>query len=173
MPLHDVVWSLLLLAVNALGVLLVAMSLPGTWLIAAATALFAWLHGYPRLLGIAPLVVLLGIALAAEVVEFVAGAAGVRSAGGSARAAAGAVAGGLIGGIAGTFVIPIPILGSVLGAALGSFAGAFLAERPGERGLDARVDSGKAAFRGRLIGTLLKLAAAVLMWIVVALALVL
>jgi len=173
MPLSDILWSLLLLAVNALGVLLVAMSLPGTWLIAAATALFAWLHGYPRILGIAPLVILLVIALVAEVLELVAGAAGVRAVGGSARGAMGAVMGGVIGGIAGTFLIPVPILGSILGAALGSFAGAFIAERPGEHGMDARMESGKAAFRGRLLGTLLKLAAACAMWIVVALALVL
>jgi uncharacterized protein YqgC (DUF456 family) len=173
MAIGDIIGAVVLLLVNGIGVLLVAMSLPGTWLILAATALFAWLHGYPRLLGVPSLVSLVAIALLGEVLELVAGAAGVRSVGGSARGAIGAVAGGVIGGIIGTFAIPIPIIGSILGAALGSFAGAFLLERPGERGLDARVDAAKAAFHGRLAGTLLKLAAACLMWIVVALALVL
>jgi uncharacterized protein YqgC (DUF456 family) len=171
MTVIDVAWIAGLLAVNALGVFLVALALPGTWLIVLATGLFAWLRGYPEILGWPSLSALIGLAVLGEVVEFAAGAAGVKSAGGTKRGAAGAIAGGIVGAIAGTFLIPIPVLGSVLGAAMGSFVGALLGERSAGRTSAEQLQAAQGAFWGRLLGTVSKLAIAVVMWILVASAL--
>ena len=64
---------LLLLGVNALGVLMVALQLPGTWLMLAATALFAWWRwddGGFAAIGGWVLLTLLGMAIIGEIVEF-------------------------------------------------------------------------------------------------------
>ena len=73
------------------------------------------------------------LALVGELMEFVAGAAGVKNAGGSRRAAALALAGGLVGGILGVFIgVPIPVIGSIVAALLfggvGALAGAMLGD---------------------------------------------
>ncbi|MBI4600965.1 MAG: DUF456 domain-containing protein [Planctomycetes bacterium] len=166
----DIACAVLLLAVNGLGVLLVAMSLPGTWLIVLATASVAWLRWESGMLGWVPLVAVLGLAVLGEVLELVAGALGARKAGASVRGALGAMAGGIAGGILGTIFIPVLVVGSVLGAALGAFGGAVLGERLAGRGLEESLESGKGAFAGRILGTVSKLAVASAMWIVVALA---
>jgi len=167
----DLLYLLALLALNALGVLLVALTLPGTWLILLASAGYVWLLGESRTgFGWGVLIALLGLAVLGEVLELVAAALGVQSAGGSRRASFGAIAGGMVGAIAGTFLLPVPVVGSVLGAALGSFLGALLGERSRGSDLGRQVAVGKGAFWGRLFGTVAKLLIAAAMWIVVALA---
>ena len=170
----DLFWMVLLLVLNALGVLLVALTLPGTWFILLASGIYLWALGDHRAgFGWEVLVILLAFAVIGEVIEFIAGALGVRSAGGSRRAAIGAIIGGIAGAIAGTLLIPIPVLGSILGAAGGSFLGAILGEMSRGSGLDVQIAVGKGAFWGRLFGTVAKLLVAGAMWIVVALALLL
>ncbi|HVR75755.1 MAG TPA: DUF456 domain-containing protein [Planctomycetota bacterium] len=166
----DILYAILLLAVNAVGVLLVAMSLPGTWVIVLATAAAVWLGGESGMVGTQVLIATLGLAVLAEVVEFAAGAVGTRRAGGSTWGAAGAILGGIAGGILGTFYILIPVVGSILGAAIGALCGAVVAERLAGRPFEEAVRSGKGAFVGRLLGTVSKVAISVVMWIVVAFA---
>ena len=166
----DVVTICTLLLANAVFALLVAMSLPGTWLILAATCTVAWLRWDEGIYGLTSLGVLAGLAALGEVLELVTGALGAKKAGGSTRGAVGAMAGGVAGGILGTFFLPIPILGSILGAALGAFGGALLGERTAGRDLEAAAAVGRGAFVGRLLGTLSKLLIAGTMWIVVAFA---
>ena len=84
-------------------------------------------------------------------------------AGGSRRAAIPALLGSLAGGIVGLFVgLPIPIVGPIIGAVLlagvGAFAGAVLGEQWKGRSFDDSWRVGKAAFWGRLLGTLAKTA---------------
>jgi uncharacterized protein YqgC (DUF456 family) len=169
----DLFWMVLLLVLNALGVLLVALTLPGTWFILLASGIYLWALGDRAGFGWEVLVLLLALAVIGEALEFVAGALGVRSVGGSRRASMGAIIGGIVGAIAGTLLIPILVLGSILGAAGGSFLGAILGEISRGSGLDVQIAVGKGAFWGRLFGTLAKLLIAGAMWIVVALALLL
>ena len=160
----------LLLIVNATLVLVVSMSLPGTWLMVVVTSIFAWARWQDGILGWPTLLSLLVLALLGEVFELVAGALGARSKGGSLKGALCAMLGGVAGGIAGTFLIPVPILGSILGAASGSFLGALMGEYAGGKQLDAAVETGKGAFIGRLLGSFFKVGVAVVMWFVVAFA---
>jgi uncharacterized protein len=165
-----ILYAILLLVVNAVGVLLVAMSLPGTWVIVLATAAAVWLGGEGGMLGTPALLTTLGLAVFAELVELAAGAVGARRAGGSSWGSGGAILGGIAGGLLGSVFIPILIVGSILGAAIGALCGAVVAERLAGRPLEEAVRSGKGAFVGKLLGTVSKVAIAVVMWIVVAFA---
>lgn len=167
---------LVLLVVNALGVLMVALQLPGTWLMLAATVLFGWLRsdadGFGTIGGWVMLV-LLALAVIGEIVEFFAGAWGTRRVGGSRRAATLAIIGGVIGAIVGTFLLAfLPVIGTLLGAALGAGVGSILGDRWAGREWQAALTAGRGAAIGRFWGAAAKLAIAALMWVVAAAAVV-
>jgi uncharacterized protein len=172
MPLN-VLAAIVFVLVTVLGWLAQLVGLPGNWLIVAAAALYAWLVpaesavavGWPAVF------TLLALAVLGEVVEFVAGALGVTTMGGSRRGAALAIVGSIAGGIVGMFVgLPIPIVGSLVAAVLfggiGALVGAVLGETWKGRDLDASLEIGKAAFVGRLLGTAAKMIVCSLMAVV-------
>lgn len=156
----------LLLLVNAAGVFMVALQLPGTWLMLVATGLMAWWR--PEHLGWFVLLVLLGLAILGEVVEAGTASARARMAGGSRRGAVLALIGGVVGALLGTFVIPAPVVGTVAGACIGAGAGSMAGDRWAGRNWQQAKRSGRAAAEGRLLATVLKLGIAVLMWLIVA-----
>ena len=154
-----------------------SFGLPGNWLIVVVAAVVAWLAPDESRFAIAPanLAVLVGLAIAGEVVEFAAGSAAATRAGGSRRGALGALAGAFVGAIAGAMVgLPVPVIGSaiaaVLGGAAGATAGAMLGELHLGRSLDASWRVGHAAFWGRLLGTLSKATLGIVMVVVAAVA---
>jgi len=162
----EITWALLLVAVLVLGWLLNLISLPGNWINVGATVLYALLVPSSGRLGIGwfVIIMILGLAILGEVIEFTAGAAGAKKAGGSRRGAWLALAGGVAGALVGVFaggLIPIPIVGSMIGAllfaGLGSLGGAVLGETWVGRDADHSWRVGKAAFWGRLLGTLGKI----------------
>lgn len=162
--LDTLLWILLVIAlagawwVNLLG-------LPGNWIIvaiAAAVTFFAPAD-FRLSISVTILCVLIGLALVGEAVEFAAGALGVKRAGGSRRGALYSLGGGLAGGFVGMFVgLPIPVIGSavaaILFASLGAMAGAVIGENSLGRETGRSLQIGKAAFWGRLFGTLGKTA---------------
>ena len=164
----DWLYYILLILATGTGLVAAVLTLPGIWLIVLAAILFAvvtdFAHlGYITLIGI----FLLGIA--AEAVEFVAGGAGAKAAGGSNRSIVGALIGGLIGGIIGTF-IPLPILGTLIGIVAGTFFGAAALERTKGSSLAKVRAVAEGATKGRILGTLLKLPFAVIIaaWVLIA-----
>lgn len=160
----------LLMLVCTLGVVMVAMQLPGTWVILGATAIVSWWYweGWnDGVIGGWVLVALGSLAVIGEILEFIAGAMGARNAGASKRGAAGAIIGGILGAIIGTPTIPIPIVGTVLGAALGAGVGSILGDLWAGRKFDLALAGGKGAAIGKLWGTVAKLAIGVAMWLVV------
>jgi uncharacterized protein len=165
-----------LMVVNAAWLVLVVLGLPGTWLMVATTLLVAWWarsangSSAPPMFSLGVLVAIVAIAGVAEVLELGASMVGVRATGGTRRGAAGALVGGVIGAVAGTFLIPIPLLGSLIGACLGAGLGAWGLELSGGREHGAAVKAGMGAGVGRLFGTITKLAAGVVIWVVVAVA---
>ena len=166
----DIACVPIVLVAGAAGVLLTAMSLPGTWFILLTASAAAWIRSESGLIGGTTLVILAGLAVLGEAIELLAGAMGAKRAGASFLGAAGAMVGGVAGGIAGTIFIPVFIVGSVLGAAAGAFAGALCGEALAGRSVEASVASGRGAFFGRLLGTVSKLGVAAAMWIALALA---
>lgn len=166
--------ALLMLVGASLCWLTNLFSLPGNWLLLALVGLFALLVlSGPRGVSGRALVGLLVLAIAGEVIEFAAGAAGAAKQGASRRATVMAVVGAMIGSIAGAVVgLPIPLIGSmiaaVLGGAAGAFVGAYLGEQHAERGQRASLAVGKGAFIGRLWGTAGKLIVGAIMLVVAA-----
>lgn len=151
-----------LITILSLGfLLLTVVGLPGTWGIVITAVLLAWLAPPSVLIYISwgYVVALVALALLGELIEFIAGAAGVGRLGGSRRAAIYSIVGSLIGAIVGMFVgIPIPVVGSVIGSvlfgAIGASLGALIGERQIGKTWDGSVKVGTAAFVGRIVGTL-------------------
>ncbi len=157
----EILAAVILCFICLIGVLLAAVTLPGIWLMALGALLMRlWV---PDLVPWWVIITALGLAVAAEALEFIAGAVGARRGGGSKRSAVGAVIGGVIGAILGTVLIPIPLVGTILGSALGSGILAVGLEltlqplpdaAPRETGHMRRV--GSSAFIGRLVATVIK-----------------
>lgn len=166
----------LLLLVNAVGVLLVALQLPGTWLILLATVSVAWWRWDAGAIGWWALGALVLLAISGEVLEFIAGAWGARRAGASKRAAVTATICGVIGAILGAMLLSVvPVLGTLFGALLGAATGAGIGSILGDlwagREFRPALQAGKGAAIGRFMGALGKVAIAAVMWLVVVVAL--
>ena len=150
------IWLVLsiVLIVALVGISMSAITLPGTWLMAAcATILALWV---PEYVGWWTVGAMFLIAVLSEIVDFVASALGVKRMGGSRSGAVGSVIGTLVGAIAGSFVLPI--IGSIVGGVLGAGLGAFLAERGfASRTMKESFRSGSGAAVGRLFSMVIKL----------------
>jgi uncharacterized protein len=166
----------LLLLVNAAGVFLVAMQLPGTWLMLSATVGVAWWRwdGWSEgLITGWTLVGLLVLALLGELVEFLGPAAGAVKEKSSRRAAVLAVVGGIVGALIGTVLLAfLPILGTLIGAVVGSGVFSILGDLWAGREWEPALRGGKGAAIGRFWGALGKLIIAAVMWGIVAVAVV-
>jgi uncharacterized protein YqgC (DUF456 family) len=154
---------LLLVATALIGLVLTAIGLPGVWIfLLLATALP--LLGAANAPSGAALAVGFGLALIAEIVEWVAQVRWTGRSGGSRRAGWGALAGGIAGAFAG---VPIPILGPIIGSFAGSFLGALVAEYSltRDRGLAGKVAWG--ALIGRVVATTIKIGLGVVIAVVI------
>lgn len=159
----DWFYYLLLALVMVAGLSLNLLSMPGLWLMWAATILYGWVTGWVYI-GWVGLLVLLILAIAAEAAEAVLGGAAAKKAGGSTRAAIGAMIGGFLGAIFLTF--GLFVIGTVIGACLGSAAGALLAELTVRRHPVHLSRVGWAAAQGRLLAVLVKLGFGILLLLV-------
>jgi len=155
--LYDVLGLLALGLAAAVGLLLAAMQLPGTWLILVAAIVYDWCYDWTKL-GPVVLGVMAGLAVLGEVIELAASAVFAGRAGGSSRASWGAV----IGGLAGMFVftLPVPVLGTIAGGIIGCFVGAIIGEMTVRRDLDRGARVGFGAALGHVAGLVAKLAIA-------------
>lgn len=149
------------------GMFLNLLGLPGIWLMIGAVGVFAWLTRAQQFVGTTPLIVLVVLGLLAEVVDFLAGSAGAKKAGGSKRAAMGAIVGALIGGIF-LSVVPIPIISTIVGACLGAFIGAAVVELAIFKDVDRSMRVGVGAAHGRFLGIVGKLIFSMIIFLIAA-----
>ena len=159
----------------ALCVGLVAVGLPGAWIMIAAAVLVdlldsLWLPAgapltfHPLTIAAAALVASVG-----ELLEFMLSAAGAKRFGATGRGMIGSVVGGVVGAIGGTVVLPIA--GTIVGALIGTAAGAILGELShGNRSLRDTARPATGAVIGRLLGTLAKLPCAAAVFVILAVA---
>jgi uncharacterized protein len=173
-------YAILLILVLLAAWALTLLGMPGNWLMVLATTVYAYFMPAESAASIGWNVVVVLIILAAlgEIIEFLAGSMGAAKAGGSKRGAALALLGSMIGGIVGIFIaMPIPVVGPIFAAlffaAAGAMTGAIIGEIWAGRHLDESWHIGKAAFVGRLAGTLGKMLIGAVMLALVAAALVL
>jgi uncharacterized protein YqgC (DUF456 family) len=161
-------WAALLVLSNALWLALNLLGLPGNWLMVAGTLLTAWLR--PGMFSVGTLTAFIVVAAAGEALELLSGTFGARKGGAGRRGSAGALLGGFLGGVVGTILIAVPVLGSLIGACAGACLGAWGLELSGGRGFRASLRAGAGAGAGRALGTVFKLAAGILLWLVIAIA---
>lgn len=148
-------WSLFILAILA-GILLNFIGLFGNWVILAAITV-AWLVSGFHHFGWICLVILIGLAIAAEVLEAIAASYGTIKFGGDKRSAFSALIGCILGALVGTPFIPVPIIGTLIGACLGAFVAAFLFEYlQREKQVHHAAWTGIGAALGRIAGLFAK-----------------
>lgn len=163
----NTVYYLLMIVLLLVGLFINILGLPGLWLMVVAYVGYGWLTGWDVYVGWPSVIAVFVLALIAEGVEFMAGAAGSAAAGGRKRGMAGAIVGGIIGGILGTPILPI--VGTIIGACAGAFIGAAVLEFSDKDAAHAmRVGIGAA--KGRFWGIVSKTAVGLVMFLVAALA---
>ncbi len=142
------------------------IALPGNW--AAVLILLGYAFVGPEAgnasIGYLPVVAAFCFAALGEAFEFIAAALGAQKAGASRKATLLAMVGSMAGAIFGAIVgLPVPIVGQVLAAilfgGLGATLGAMLGEWSNGSSWRESLPIGHAAFWGRTIGTLGKVAA--------------
>ncbi len=163
------VYAVVLTLVNLLCWVGILFGLPGTWLMVLFPVLLKWWQPGQLMVSWTVLGVAAGLAVLAEVLEFVLGAAGSRRTGGTTRGAVLAIVGSIVGGIMGT-AIPVPLVGSLLGACLGAFAGALLGNLSAGRTLFQSLAAGRGAAVGQFWGTVVKLAIGAIIVVMLAIA---
>ena len=156
-------YSVFYLAMLA-GVLVIPFGIPGQFLIVAAALAFALVAG-SNTLSLWVVLVLLGIALLAEIIEAIAGFMGARGAKGSVRSSFAAAIGGILGALAGSLIAPV--LGSLLGAFAGTFAGAYTVEYRRSRTSKGAAAVARGALTGRVVGSITKVFLALIMMAIV------
>jgi uncharacterized protein YqgC (DUF456 family) len=167
MVMTEWIYYILLILMGLCGLFVTLLGLPGLWLMVAAYAGYAWLTRWDVYIGWPSMIALLVLAALAEVVEFFAGAAGSKAAGGRKRGMFGAVVGAVIGGIV---LSPVfPVVGTIFGACLGAFIGAAVLEFY-DRDARHAFRVGMGAARGRFYGIISKLAFGMAMFIILVIA---
>jgi uncharacterized protein YqgC (DUF456 family) len=157
------VLAVLLVIFCIIGVVLVPLGMPGTFLICIAALLYGLATGFAGITKMTVLL-LLAAALGAEAVELLAGAAGARRYGSGNWAVAASIVGGIVGAVIGA-----PVLfgiGSIPGALAGAFAAAVAVEFLGGKSFAAALRAGWGTFVGRLAGTIVKVAVAIAMTVI-------
>ncbi len=146
--------GIILLTIGCLFALAtLVVGLPGTFIIVGLGLLYGWSTGFVAVDG-ATIVWLVALAAAAELLELGSTLLASGAEKPTRRVQIMAIVGGITGGIIGT---PLLFgLGSLLGALAGAFAGAAAASGYEGRGTEAALRSGFAAFRGRLLGFIVK-----------------
>ncbi len=149
----DYVVFFLFIIVALAGLFSIILGFPGNFIIFAGSLFYGWYCDFKGIT-LEVLLLLLILAISAEVLEFIIGIAGSRKHKSSNRAIIGSIMGGIVGAIFGA-----PILfgaGAILGAFIGAFLGAFIVELVGSKGFDQALQSGWGAFLGRVGGTITK-----------------
>jgi len=151
-PIEAIGLTLFILTLFA-GLFLIIFGLPGTVIILVAVILYALVTGFAQI-GFGTILILLGLALVAESLEFLLGMAGAQRLGAS-RAA---VIASVIGGIAGAAMMaPLLLgLGIIIGSFAGAFTGAFVVEYAAQRKLKPAARASYGAILGRLAGVAVK-----------------
>jgi uncharacterized protein YqgC (DUF456 family) len=143
----------LLTLVLLLSLVLIALGLPGLWIMIASAVVYN-LATHTSAISWFTLVSVGVLGLIAEYIEFTMSAKYARKFGGSRRAGWGAMIGGIVGAIVG---VPVPIVGPLIGAFLGSFIGALVGERSTGATHSASTRVATGALIGRALATAMKM----------------
>ena len=144
---------LCLLMIGSLG--LNILSLPGNWIVLILGIVAGGVEGFNQI-NLTIILVLLGLAVFGELLEFLVSYFGTRVGGASRLASLAALVFGLVGAFAlGAW---IPVVGALLGAFAGAFLGGFLVEMFTQRKIGRAWRAGIAAMFGRAGSIISKIA---------------
>lgn len=147
-------FAVICIALMVLSLMLIFLSLPGTWAILALSGLWAFLTGAPEF-NWQFFALLAGLAGLGELVEFLAGYFGSKRYGGSNKGSIGGMIGAVVGAI---LCAPFFFgLGALPGALAGSFTGTFLMEKSCGMDSAAAAKAAYGATLGRFGGFVVKL----------------
>lgn len=152
MGIIEIILFAVLMVVCLAGLAATALGAPGTWVIfiaALAYDLLPWTAD----ISTTAILLLLGMAVLGEALEYIIGAKSTKKYGASNWGVAGAIAGGIIGAFVG---VPVFLVGSVLGLFIGAFLGAFVMETLAKKSIAKAFRAGIGAFRGRVGAMLVK-----------------
>jgi len=144
-----VLWSLLLIVAS----LFVYLGLGGSFIVLGLAVIYAVATGFATLTW-QWLLLLLGLALLGELLEFIIGTFYVARKGATRSGVVAAFIGGLIGAFVGNGLVPV--VGAVIGSFGGAFLGAVLGEFQHNRQLEPSLRVGGYAFLGRAMAMVLK-----------------
>ncbi|MBX6363818.1 MAG: DUF456 domain-containing protein [Gemmatimonadetes bacterium] len=150
----DPLVRILAIAIMAVGLFVIPLGLPGTWLMILVLGVAAF-YGE---VGLVVLFAATALALVAELAEYAVTKRMTTRYGGSRRAFWGALLGGMVGIFVG---IPVPVVGSMLTGLLGSMAGAVLVTYLETRHLPSAGRVGWGVLLGRGLSIGVKVAAGV------------
>ncbi|MBF0492801.1 MAG: DUF456 domain-containing protein [Deltaproteobacteria bacterium] len=155
--------EIILLLASLVGVALVPLGLPGTWLIFALSFLYSLLWNFSRSSSDFKVLALLFIlALMGEILELFVSFWGAKKLQVSTGAFWASLAGGLLGALIG---VPVFLIGSLLGLLLGTFLGAFVYEYVKRQSFKNATLSAFAVFFSRMVASFMKTALALGMWV--------
>lgn len=147
------------IAVMVIGLLLIPLGIPGLWIMIGVVALGLALGE----VSLGMFVLLLGLAVAAELAEWVSVDRLGRRWGGTRQTFWGALVGGAIGVLVGA---PVPVVGSLIGAFVGTLGGAVLASWLETRKLGTSVRAGWGALLGRAVAVGVKVFAGLVILVI-------
>lgn len=146
MELTGIIAIVVLILFCLAGLVLIPLGMPGTFVILAGAGIYNLLR-WSMVVSLPILALLLALAVAGEILEYILGIKLSQKRGTSGPAVIGAI----VGGIAGTFAgVPVPVIGPVIGLFAGVFLGAFLIEFLLKKELSLAFRSAIGAFYGRL-----------------------
>lgn len=137
------------------GILMVPLGLPGTWLIVVGAMLYSIFFGFDGGASSpwAVNAILLGLAIFGEIVEFFVGTLGSKPLKVSNGAIICAFIGGIVGGIIG---VPVFLVGALLGIFVGAFLGALIYEWVTLKNFGRALVNATAVLATRVVATFLK-----------------
>lgn len=145
-----------------IGVVMTVVRLPGTWLIVTVAVGLGWWSDWQRV-ALWIIAILVTAAVVGEVLELLSSVLMARRAGASRQAAWGGLIGGFLGMFLLSFLVPIPLIGTMIGALLGCFLGATLTELSVRKKLGQGTKVGFFSALGFVMGTVTKMAIALVM----------
>jgi len=154
------IWATLYIILLVLVLGLNVFSLPGNWILLGLAWVWALIHPGAHF-GARFYMMLAGLALAGEVVEFAAQAYGVKKYGGTNKGNFGSFVGAILGAILGApFLLGF---GALIGAVAGAYLGCYAFERMHGRPSGEAWHAAKGAMWGKMLGLVVKIGLGVVM----------
>jgi len=163
-------WVIILIVLNTVFLAMVPFVLPGNWLMVITASLFAWLFRDQQVFSVYTIIAIALLALAGELIEFLAGVGGARKSGASRRGSICAITGAIAGAILGTFLLPVPLLGTLLGSCIGAGLSVYSFELFAGRKSRQSFHAGAGASLGQFLGSASKSLIGIIIWFTIAIA---